>query len=815
MRLPLLITLLLAIIATGCSQTTEAVKTKVLPKPLLVDEYAVLDDAKSSPSLVDGIIRERLDRARAHYLAALKAVEADKEKLAAQHFEASIGILNNMMTHPEINSLPEYARLSRSVIRDYEGKITSIENLDSTSSFFVLRDKMFQEIELLPVSFHPAASEELTLETIDSLVIGLPENEAVQQTLDYFTVGRGRKYMALWLERSGRYFPLYEKILEEEGAPDELKYLSMIESGLSPRATSHAAAVGLWQFIASTGRAYGMHADWYRDERRDPEKATRAAARYLLDLYDQMGDWHLALGSYNCGPGRMRRALRRADSTDYWQARKHLPRETARYVPLYVAAAKIARDPAAFGFTEIDLHDPFEFEVVSVYAPYHFSTIAEVGGFPIQELKDLNPELLQEQVPPGDAMYDLRVPVGTAERISRTLDTLTVEAAMSTNWKRHKVKRGETVTKIARKYGVGVSEVLNANGMTSKSTLKRGTTIKIPMSGQTEAITPEMIAAAKAKAEEERINAIAEERAKALADEKSANQVVPGTSDVASVPPAGASPSVANSTETADPELVATASSEIPTAERKSTQPKDLPTVATAENTPSNAPSIFVNAEREESTESADTIVAVVAATNEAVQRDVALIPASDPTGNEVSSTIDVTSTPLSEPTAADPATTEVENDEVLLAVDASPSQPDQASEIVLHVVRKGETLSGIASRYGVSQSEIRSWNSRGITANNDVLLGAKLTIKTGESEQVAGAESTVERTDEPAITFIPTKKREVASQATMTRRYKVRRGETLNDIAAKFHVSVRTLQESNPRLGPNGVRAGQVILIR
>ena len=765
MRFTLLSTFLLAILVTGCTQTTEAVKTTAVPKPLLVDEYAVLDDTQKSPSLADGVISRRLDSARAHYLVALKAVEANKQKLAAQHFEASIGILNNMMTHPEINSLPEYARLSRSVIRDYEGKITSIENLDSTSSFFVLREKMFQEIELLPVSFHPAATEELAIETVDSLVIGLPENEAVQQTLDYFTVGRGRKYMALWLERSGRYFPLYEKILDEEGAPDELKYLSMIESGLSPRATSHAAAVGLWQFIASTGRAYGMHADWYRDERRDPEKATRAAARYLLDLYDQMGDWHLALGSYNCGPGRMRRALRRADSTDYWQARKHLPRETARYVPLYVAAAKIARDPAAFGFTDIDLHDPFEFEVVSVYAPYHFSTIAEVGGFGIEELKDLNPELLQEQVPPGEAMYDLRVPVGTADRISRTLDTLTVEASMSTNWKRHKVKRGETVTKIAKRYGVGVSEVLNANGMTARSTLKRGTTIKIPMTGQTEAITPEMIAAAKAKAEEKRINEIAEERAKALAVEQELRNQAPATTTTASA--RSVDTSVPTTPKASEPELVATVSTDIPTAERKSNQPVTVPSVERVES--AQPPSIFTISEQG------------TASTDSSIEQPSKGEPGLASTSVDSQASVDVTS-------------------------DTAPVAQESAEEVHEQVAATPtEVVSDSEANVSPAASE----------ASTNVVESTQIETDGGAvpNESETAAQESVE--EEATITFIPTKQRDVATQTTMTRRYKVRRGETLNDIAAKFHVSVRALQESNPRLGPNGVRAGQVILIK
>ena len=777
MRLEFVSVFLCACLLVGCSNGTKVLKTSVAPEPLLVDEYAELDDAHGAPAVADAVIRKRLDQARAHYLHALKAVEGNREKVAAQHFEAAIAILNNMMTHPDIGAMQEYTRLSRSVIRDYEGKITSIENLDSASSFFVLREKMFEEIELLPVSFRPAEEEALDIVAIDSLVIGLPENEAVQQTLDYFTNGRGRKYMGLWLQRSGRYFPLYEKILAEEGAPDELKYLSMIESGLSPRATSHAAAVGLWQFIASTGRAYGMHADWYRDERRDPEKATRAAARYLLDLYDQMGDWHLALGSYNCGPGRMRKALRRSDSVDYWEARKHLPRETARYVPLYVAAAKIARDPAAYGFTDIVLDRPFEFDVVPVYAPYQLSTIAEIAGVGVDVLKDLNPELLQEQVPPGEALYELRVPPGMGMHLTRILDTLTVGATNSMSWKRHKVRSGETVTKIARKYGVSVSEVLEANDMTSKSTLLRGTTLKIPSPGMSEAITAEMIAERKAKAEELRIEKIAEERAKMVA-EKSTSE--------ASTPSIQATPADTRSTTDKTSEVAGDVGEDMitaaPTAERKHTQ-SDLtseePPAPSAESTPKNtegAEPIFVNVEASAAPEAAPE--------EEPAQQAVTTTEIEKPVETTPSQTLAVTTDEI--PTAENSSAVVTDSPEI---TDATPVAAEQHEDVTEEIV---EVAAAREERAELLESDVAESPSEAPKPGATV------------SPALASALSA------------PVGMRQIPSTPpNRTRRYKVRRGETLSDIAAKFSVTVRELQEANPRLGSNGVSAGQVIVVR
>lgn len=763
--------ILTVLFAVGCSAQQVTKPTTTTPKPLLVDEYAVLDDAVRAPALNDAAIQKRMDAARAHYLHALKQSEVGKQKEAARHFEASIAILNEMMTHPEINALPEYTRLSRSVIRDYEGKVTSIDDLDSNSSFFVLREKMFQEIELLPVSFQPAPSAEEIAEAIDSLVIGLPENEAVQQTIDYFTNGRGRKYMALWLERSGRYFPLYERILAEEGAPDELKYLSMIESGLNPRATSHAAAVGLWQFIGSTGRAYGMHADWYRDERRDPEKATRAAARYLLDLYDQMGDWHLALGSYNCGPGRMRRALRNADTTCYWEARKHLPAETRRYVPLYIAAAKIARDPSAFGFNEIEYHPPFRFDVVPVYAPYQLSTIADVAGCSVDDIRDLNPELLQNQVPPGEAMYDLRVPAGLGTYVAKVLDTLTVDGGSSMSFINHKVSSGETVTKIANRYGVSVSSVLDANDMTARSTLYRGSTLKIPSAARGVRITPEDVAEGKRRAAAQAREAGEEEVAEAI-ESTSSTPVATATTPVTTTPKEQKPTAREEKTKEVIEEMIA----EVPTAERKRSQtrvaPPAAPVVPPSVVAESNE-AVFVSAEE------AAAIARAEAATESAVTDEIAAL--------EVESAVEV-----------ETATVEVAEVSPQRAAPevAAPSKSDRTEEIA-----------------EVVPESIRSDSPSGTADHSSI---EREVVESGRESRPAATTIANAPIERPTTGFAPVRGELADAEAlAQVRRYKVRRGETLNDIATKFNVSVRDLQESNPRLSPSGLAPGQVIRIR
>lgn len=728
------------VILVGCSQPRMAQYTRPAPKPILVDEYSVLDDRSNAPPLSDEKLHKQMELARAHYLKALKLAESGNQKDAAKHFEASVTLLNDLVTHPDIDALPEYTRLSQSVVRDYEGKITSIESLDSNSSFFVLRDKMFQEIELLPVSWSRPAeiSAETGPEKVDTLQIALSENEAVEQTIAFFTSEKGRKFFSKWLARSGRYFPLYERILEEEGAPDEIKYLSMIESGLNTRVTSSAQAVGLWQFISGTGREYGMKIDWYRDERRDPEKATRAAARYLLDLYEDMGDWHLALASYNCGPGRMRRALRKSDSADYWIARNFLPRETRQYVPLYIAAAKIARDPEAYGFTDIVPEQPDIYEVVPVTGAYDFKTLAGAVGLTEGELRELNPELLRDQIPPGETDYQLRVPIGFSRPLALALDTIPAPQAPSVSWLRHKVKRGETVSRIAARYGVSVSAVLEANGMNRRSTLLRGKVLRIPVKSSSGTDTDTEAIAEESKAEEKTTTETA-----AKSDRTESSEAVAAAAPTRSTPrtttpqaPASKTRSQATS-EPSESDLLA----EAPTAERKSDQPA-LPEVQP------EAP--------------------VAGATSS-------------------------------------PATHQV-------AAHTSETKPAKKAEkkqtVVIHKVKRGETLSGIADRYNVSASDVRKWNPKGVNKRNQVLRGASLRIYQNGTSQSSSPRIA-------ASTSTKGKSKTASRKKSQPKRYKVRRGDTLTSIANRFGMSVNDLRSSNPRLNPNRLRAGQVIQLR
>ena len=294
--------------------------------------------------------------------------------------------------------------------------------------------------------------------------IPLANHPLVDLYIDYFT-GRGRIFFEKWLSRSARYVPMMQQILAERGVPRDLVYVAMIESGFSASAYSSAKAAGYWQFMGPTGRLFGLKRDAWVDERRDFVRATEAAAQYMAQLYKQMGDWHLAWASYNAGEGRVRRALDRYNTHDFWELienRRSLAKETVHYVPKIIAAAIIAKDAARFGFTSIPPMEPLVFDEIPVRDAVDLRRLATRSGVSIATLRDLNPALLHDVTPPNRPST-LRVPVGRGMELATLIATLPPSERL-TYWM-HKVRPGESLSSIARRYRTNIQAIRDMNNL--------------------------------------------------------------------------------------------------------------------------------------------------------------------------------------------------------------------------------------------------------------------------------------------------------------------------------------------------------------
>lgn len=308
--------------------------------------------------------------------------------------------------------------------------------------------------------------------------VELQVNQDVLKWVEYFT-GSGRSTFERWLKRSGRYVDLFRNALQKEGLPSELVQLVFVESGYNMNARSASAAVGPWQFLRSTGRLFGLTVNQWVDERKDPEKSTVAAARYLKHLYSIFGDWPLALASYNAGEGTVLRAIKRQGTTNYWDLR--LPREAEEYVPQFMAVLAISRDPKSYGFDGVELDDPMAFDEVAFKGTIDLRALARLADCDVDELKQLNPAVLNHAVRGPDGVTSIRVPRGKGEVLMQRLQSGEKLPAVDLTIK-HRVRRGETMQQIADMYHVSAKQLALSNGIGKKRPLRRGMVLTVPAS---------------------------------------------------------------------------------------------------------------------------------------------------------------------------------------------------------------------------------------------------------------------------------------------------------------------------------------------
>jgi len=305
-------------------------------------------------------------------------------------------------------------------------------------------------------------------------------NAKVEQFIQHFQT-TGRRVFTSWLARSEKYIPFMKNLLKENGLPEDLVYMALIESGFNPYAYSRSKAAGPWQFIYLTGKRYGLNSNWWIDERRDPEKSTIAAAKYLKDLYDTFECWYLAAAGYNAGEGKIARAMKRHRTEDFWELTKYryLKRETKDYVPQMIAAALIAKDPEKYGFVGIEYQEPLRYDKVKVPEVTDLRLIAQACEVTLDEIKGLNPELSRWCTPPNFPDYEIKIPFGKKEVFLRKFETLFPGERFQ--FKTHQVKKGDTFSKIAKLYRVSLEPILEINRLNNKSRLSIGMNLLIPL----------------------------------------------------------------------------------------------------------------------------------------------------------------------------------------------------------------------------------------------------------------------------------------------------------------------------------------------
>lgn len=342
-------------------------------------------------------------------------------------------------------------------------------------------------------SFHLADDQTTGSAIVDFDSIPSEVNPMVEKWIEYFQ-GKGSKHMERYLARSTRYEKLMKKVLSDNKLPEDLFYIALIESGFSSSAFSHASAVGYWQFIRGTGKRYGLEINRFVDERRDPEIATQAAADYFKELYSLFGSWYLAMASYNVGEGRVKREVNRHDTRDFWEIAKKrkLPKETINYIPKYLAARLIAKNPAKYGFEGIDYLLPIEFDTIKVEHPVNLRMMSEKMNINYEDFKALNPKFKGEVAPLSNGKAILRVPVGSVETALVAAGDSKVDKvefiADTGDIQEYKIRRGESLYTIARKYRTTVAYLRDLNDIPRKKRLKVGSKIYVP--DRTPRLTP-------------------------------------------------------------------------------------------------------------------------------------------------------------------------------------------------------------------------------------------------------------------------------------------------------------------------------------
>jgi len=438
------------VLLAGCSQT--GTKETVIEENVTPREYDSLAISFSS-DLVNKFTSVQL-----YYNEGLKCI-ISKDTIGAEiYFNNALEEVSDLTEDERdiIGENPLFAEILKDLDSDYK-------RLFPTDEIMTDREEVMEEIGEFEESviLNENDSLELSLQMTDSsnnfpLVI----NKRVASAMKYFQT-RGRGVFTRWLERSGRYKELYQEMLREENVPEDLFYLAMVESGFVNHAYSYARAAGPWQFMAATGAMYGLRNSWWFDERRDPLKATRAAGQHLSDLYDMFDDWLLAIAGYNVSPRKVMRRTQIQKTRDFWKLNR-LPRQTLNYIPTYMAATIMAKNPEKYGFYP-NYQEPFVVDTVIVNEAIDLSLVAQWTDTTYKAIKDLNPAVMRWCTPPGVKNFSVNIPKGKRLAFHEGLRKIPESEKLS--YIRYRIKSGDAIGAIAQKYGVSVSILKKQNRM--------------------------------------------------------------------------------------------------------------------------------------------------------------------------------------------------------------------------------------------------------------------------------------------------------------------------------------------------------------
>jgi membrane-bound lytic murein transglycosylase D len=470
--------LFVTIISGGCAARSQTVSSPSQPAVI----GPVLVASPVSPQLATDPIGDLIALSNTHF-------ETGQAELQRGHLESARAAFNKAL---DVLLESTYGARSEPRLREHFDRL--VERISATELTSLAQGDGFTEKkygsasidDLLALSTSPdepsAATRQAVEEDLEATDhdIAIPLNPRVLSFVELFT-GRLRGYLQDGLSRGARFLPMIQDVFRAEGLPLDLAYVPLVESAFKPDALSRAKAKGMWQFMRGTALENGLKHDWYIDERAEPEKATRAAAKYLKTLYSMFGDWHLALASYNGGPGRVQTAVKRSGGVrDFWKlsaSRRYLPRETRDYVPLILAAVIVARNPGQYGMEIVPELDEPKYDTVMLPVAVDLRRVAEWVGTTAEAIQDLNPELRRWTTPVRATNYELKVPEGTADLVRAKLTDAGPDV---TNLTWHTVRSGETLLSIARKLKVSRADLAEANYLSVRSPVTPGQQLIVP-----------------------------------------------------------------------------------------------------------------------------------------------------------------------------------------------------------------------------------------------------------------------------------------------------------------------------------------------